>query len=159
MRVAALVGLVSDERTEMLFKLSQVSGDVALVEVRVLIVLHVCCNAVAETSLNELLGHVFHHVLNFVVFALDVFAFLLTELDLVSKLLGQVAHIIDFVGKLLLVHVSHFVVAGDLRVNLVVLSLDGVAFLAHQVNVREKGVILLLGLDEGSNNFIDVGDA
>jgi len=59
-----LVGLIGDEGAEMLFKFSQIRSDVALVEMSVLIVLHVCRNTGAEASLAEGLCQVLNHVLN-----------------------------------------------------------------------------------------------
>jgi hypothetical protein len=97
-RITSLVGLVGDERAEVLFKLSQVSRDVALVERGVLIVLHIFCNASTEAGLAEVLGHLLDHILNLKVLTLYFLAFLLASLDFVAEVLSLTFHVSNLVG-------------------------------------------------------------
>lgn len=157
--VLLALGQVGHELGDVLFELGQVSDDVVLVELGVIVVLLVAGDGQLEAGSVEVVDHAPDEVTDADHLALDVTNLVFFRGDgglAVINLLLKVA-----LGLLLLfeAHGVDLSVSLELVSNALVLLVDHVDFRVEHVNVVEKRDVLLLSLDEGGDDLINGGDS
>ena len=153
-RVLLTVSQEGDELGHVLLKLSQVLGNVVLIELHVIVVGHVAGHSELESGLGKLV----HHGPGIV---LDVSHLVLNVLNLGLLLLVVLLHLgnlflkIGFGGNsILIVHLGVNLVSLDLLLNVSILHFDHVDFTAKSIDVVDEGVVLLFRLDETCDDFL-----
>ena len=129
-------------------------NNVVLIEGSVFVVLHVLGNRKEEVGESEGLDHLLNVVLDGTELGLDVLDLVLFFSHLGGSLLDLLleSHSNDLF--VLGADFGKFLVSLDFELNVVVLLLDVVNLRVQQVDVVVEGVVLLLSLDEGGDDFL-----
>ena len=128
-RVSLLVRGVRDQLCDILFKLSKVVGDVALVEARVLVIVHNCRHSWGELGPLEVKNELFAEQVQLAEVLLLIVDFGSGHDDAVSERLVVVLHLSHFLVEVVVVKLRHLLVHGDLGVIVAVRLLKLVVFL------------------------------
>ena len=133
-------------------------NNVVLIESGVFVVLHVLGNRKEEVGKSEGLNHLLNVVLDGTKLGLDVLDLVLLFSHLSGSLLDLLleSHSNDLF--VLGADFGKFLVSLDFELNVVVLLFDVVDLRVQQVDVVVEGVVLLLSLDEGGDDFLSRGD-
>ena len=158
-RITILVSRVGNETCYVFFKLGQIRSNITLSKYGMLVVRHCCGDSRIEVGLLEVKLQVLTKKLQFLEFLLLIINLGCGGYNFLSQLLVLDIHSFNLVSQILLVHLRHLFVHGNLLIVVAIRLIQLIIFLIQLVYIVEELHVLFLRFNESSNDFIDVVDA